>query len=101
MREIQDFTIFPFALKKSDLIEFRTRLQDEQRSRKAADQADGEGYNPSAMQGSKEDTNGGDQGDAVRAGRDEGASPQDVPGAEPVRGELDKSRLFVEEFANN
>ena len=94
MRKIQDFTIFPFALKKSDLIEFRTRLQDEQRSRKAADQADGEGYNPSAMQGSKEDTNGGDQGDAVRAGRDEGAS-------EPVRGELDKSRLFVEEFANN
>lgn len=65
------FTIFPFALKESELIEFKNRLQNEQRKRKAADQEGDRGDNQAPVQNTEKDTDGGDQGDETRTGPEE------------------------------
>ena len=63
-----EFTIFPFALKKSELLKLKERLQDEQRRRTQESQTGTGQHNKDQSQGARENTTRSDQGNAVRTG---------------------------------
>lgn len=74
-----EFTIFPFALKKSELLKLKERLQDEQRRRTQESQARTDQYNQDQGQGTGENTPRSAQGNTVRAGREETTEPAGRP----------------------
>jgi hypothetical protein len=57
-----EFTIFPFALKKSELLKFKERLQDEQRRRTQESQGRTDQYSQDQGKGTGENIPGGTQG---------------------------------------
>ena len=78
-----EFTIFPFALKKSELLKLKERLQDEQRRRTQESQTRTDQRNQDQSKGSGENTPRSDQGNAIRTGREEGAKGTTEPAGGP------------------
>lgn len=74
-----EFTIFPFTLKKSELLKLKERLQDEQRRRTQESQTGTDQHNKDQSQDTRENTPRSDQGNAVRTGPVEG-SPKESTG---------------------
>jgi len=95
-----EFTIFPFALKKSELLKLKERLQDEQRRRTQESQGRADQYNQDQGHGTREDASRSDQGDEVRDGGEEETGRSDErtkEGDSGTRGELSNPPEFAGE----